>query len=157
MKNYFIISTVCLALVACGAKEPAAPNAPETSGKVAAPKAVSFADLTPTNFRPTLLQNSGLRNGMTMDEAKAKIDAVFGEPPVEGKYSRSEEVIYKSGGLTHIFMTHEGLADDSLQGQQVILVFKPVTPERAELINYGMRLKCWRGPDAGTWQKAICK
>ena len=47
--------------------------------------------------------------------------------------------------------TRENLPDDSVSAQQLLAIF-----EGDRLVNYGMRIKCYRGNNIENWQIELC-
>lgn len=171
MIKYIILGGACLAIVACGDSAPTQPNAETLPASAEMPQTPNVTSETPVtdtsllgsntgleleDFSPSLAGRIGLENGQSLEDAKAKVLDYFGEEPSEGRYSRDEDTVYLGNGMTHIVMSHDGLLDDSVQAEQVMLVITPVSPERGEVTDFGMRIKCRRGENTGAWTTELC-
>ena len=54
-----------------------------------------------------------------------------------------------------LLFSTDGYADDSVQGEQWRIEFDE-TDRGYLVVNAGKRYKCYRGPNAGEWQRQLC-
>lgn len=54
-----------------------------------------------------------------------------------------------------LLFSTDNYADDSVQGEQWRIEFDE-SDSGYRVINAGKRYKCYRGPDAGEWQRQLC-
>ncbi len=171
--KYILLAGIVLSISACKAntETPNTPKTPAThsdthshgpdTAKPTKPPRASMDDVEDEfdikNFSKANAKFVGLVEAEEMASAELRIRAYFTpEESTEGKTTYSYEKTYESNGLTRVVATATGLMDDSVQAEQLVAYFKPVSPERAELSHYGMRFKCWRGDTPNVWTANLC-
>lgn len=167
----YLVGVSCVVLLgACEGKvkAPATPDVPKQKMQAHgdAPQAVkppraTLDDMDDSfdikNFSKANAKFVGLVDGEEMESAELRIRAYFTpEESSEGKLSYSYEKTYESNGLTRVVATVTGLMDDSVQAEQLIAYFKPISPVRAVLADYGMRFQCYRGDNTEQWTVKLC-
>jgi len=108
------------------------------------------------DFDAGLARGVGLKPGMEMLTAQTIITDYFAPGGEEGNAQIAMEQKFLTSGLTQIIVTRTGLADDSVKAEQLLAVFKPLTPKTGQLTAYGMRIKCYRGANTKQWQTELC-
>ncbi len=108
------------------------------------------------DFDAGLARGVGLKPGMEMLTARTIITDYFAPGGEEGNAQIAMEQKFLTSGLTQIIVTRTGLADDSVKAEQLLAVFKPLTPKTGQLTAYGMRIKCYRGANTTQWQTELC-
>ena len=126
-----------LVLVAC--QEARAPEV------VDVPKVHDMAD-----YSAELARFVRIETGMHRDTAEAEIRTYFG-----GEVSGGSLPIFNTktlpSGEFQIVATRDGLTDDSIKGERLIARFS-----NDILTAYGMRVKCYRGPNPDKWTASRC-
>jgi len=104
-----------------------------------------------TAYSMDLAEHVDLEIGEAKAVSNEKIQTYF--KPEKGAEGSAEYVFteLRGEGGNLILAASNGLADDSVKAEELYAVFKDDT-----LIIYGLRQKCWRGPNSDTWQKTIC-
>ena len=167
----YVIMTACMALLSACSEKNAVPDTPIPPKQISTmgaqmhnpvkPPRATLDDVSDefdiVNFSKENAKFVGLVDGEEMETAELRIRAYFTpEEASEGKISYSYEKTYASNGLTRVVATATGLMDDSVQAEQLIAYFKPLTPQTAVLSEYGMRFKCYRGENKNQWTKKLC-
>jgi len=159
-----------LALTACGpdrVEAPSAPAAPNTASDTVSGKASELPpppsvpdpadvpdriqDIDFTSYSRDMARFIGLEVSENKGSAKDKIQSYF--QPEKGAEGNAEYNFVELGGVgaTVMIASATGLADDSLKAQELFAVFKDDT-----LVDYGMKIKCWRGETPDLWQTTPC-
>ncbi len=104
-----------------------------------------------TAYSIELAQNVGLEIGEAKAASNEKIQTYF--KPAKGAEGSAEYLFseLRGEGGNVILATSNGLADDSIKGEELYAVFKD-----DKLITYGLRQKCWRGDNPDIWQTQFC-
>jgi hypothetical protein len=146
-----------LALAACESKDTKPveiPKDPTVDGAPDAPQTgVSARNMG--NYSKDMASYAQLSVGETMESAVAKIKTHL-TPEGEGNMSVTWETLDAGDGV----QTFSGLAsempDDSVRSQEFLAVFKKDGEGVYRLVDYGARVKCWRGDDPGKWTVKLC-
>ena len=169
--NYFVsmktilLGAACLALAACGSKDPAVPETPAVAANIEAPAAPAApdtstpieSDFSRDDFSPKLATWVGLKLGMDSNEVETIARERFGETiEGEGGMSVSYDRIYQTRGRTIFIVTQEGALDDSIKAQQLYAEFIPDSPMTNKLEYFGLRQKCQRGENKVEWTTELC-
>lgn len=98
-----------------------------------------------------------LEIGEPMASAESKTLAYFtpkasGEGNVQFEMDKLQGYI---GGQAFI-ATIDGLVDDSVKAEQLYAIGKKQVDENYTLVDYGMRVKCWRGENPNEWGTDLC-
>jgi len=102
------------------------------------------------DFSQMLAAPLGLEVGMDRDTAEAEIRGFFGTTASSGQIPIFQSKILADGEF-EIVATRNGLADDSVKSEQVVVRFSDDI-----LIEYGMRVKCYRSANPDNWTTEIC-
>ena len=148
-------ASLCL-LIACSAATNAAQEEASQKAAPAIPTS-TIEDITKieqidfTAYSTEMAKPVGLINGEAKAVSNDKIRAYF--KPAKGSEGKAEYVFteLRGEGGNVILAASNGLADDSIKGEELYAVFKD-----DKLIIYGLRQKCWRGPNADVWQQTLC-
>lgn len=158
-----LLGAACLALVACGSKEPIVPETPVVTANIeapaapAAPSAKTASDFSREDFSPKFAAWVGLKLGMDSNEVETIARERFGETiEGEGGMIVSYDRIYQTRGRTIFIVTQEGALDDSINAQQLYAEFIPDSPMTNKLEYFGLRQKCQRGENKGEWTTELC-
>lgn len=104
----------------------------------------------------------GLEIGMSMEKAEIEVlNYMAPEQGSEGKAVFEMDKFQGYVGGQAFVATIDGLADDSVKAQQLYAIGKKDTDKKEgdetySLIDYGMRVKCWRGENTANWQAKPC-
>ena len=170
----FTIMALALSLAACkadsvephdileiadSAPAPSIPASPEIEGGV--PQELSDirqpSDIDFGAYSKDLAKFVGLEVGMPME--KAEIEVLNFMAPKKGGEGNSVFEMDKFQGYVGgqaFVATLDGLADDNVKAQQLYAIGKKGEGETYSLIDYGMRVKCWRGDNTANWQAKPC-
>ena len=110
-----------------------------------APKLHGMAD-----FSQELAAHIPIETGMHRDTAEAEIRSYFVTSASGGQIPIFNSKTLPNGEF-QIVATRDGLADDSVKGERLIARFSDDI-----LTAYGMRVKCYRGPNPDVWTREIC-
>ncbi len=111
----------------------------------------TIAEIDFTAYSMALAKFVGLEIGESKSVSNDKIRAYF--KPSKGAEGNAEYVFseFRGEGGNVILATANGLADDSVKGEELYAVFKDDI-----LITYGTRLKCWRADNPDIWSQTPC-
>jgi len=146
MQRSSLIVILAFALSACGQDDLQAEITNDAD--LQAVKAVST--YSPRDFSKDLAQPIGLEIGMDRDSAEAELRTYFGTTTSGGQIP-----LFKSKTLVdgeyEIIATRNGLQDDSIKSEQALVHFAD-----GILVDYGMRVKCYRSNNPDEWTKELC-
>lgn len=174
MIKYFVTTALALSLAACkgdiveprdilevgdSAPAPNIPAPPDVEGGV--PQELSDvrkpSDIDFGAYDRDLAKWAGLEIGMPME--KAEIEVLNYMAPEKGGEGNAVFEMDKFQGYVGgqaFVATLDGLADDSVKAQQLYAIGKRGEDEAYTLVDYGMRIKCWRGENKDNWQTTLC-
>jgi len=159
VRDLILISSLALALTACGSKDVEAPVVPEvetvegfevvTPPEV--PEIMNVSDIDFSSYSLDLAKFVGLEIGEAKEISSQKIKAYFA--PEKGAQGNATYEFSEFGAIGGYVMlsSSDGIADDSIKGQELYAVFKD-----EKLVTYGMKIKCWRGENKDNWQTDLC-
>ena len=179
MIKYFAITALALSVGACkadiveprdileGADTAPAPNIPAPPAvEGGVPQELSDirrpSDIDFGAYSKDLAKFTGLKVGMPMAEAELIVlNKMAPEKGAEGRAVFEMDKFQGYVGGQAFVATIDGLADDSVKAQQLYAIGKKDTDNKGEgetysLIDYGMRVKCWRGDNTENWQSKPC-
>ncbi len=147
MHRLSLIMIAALAISACG-QDSAKVDILTDDTNLQAVKAVST--YSPNDFSQNMASPMGLEIGMDRDSAEAELRTYFGSNTSAGQIP-----VFKSktlaDGAFEIIATRNGLEDDSVKSEQVLVHFADDI-----LVEYGMRVKCYRHNNSDKWIKEPC-
>lgn len=163
-----------LGLSACSSAEdresPTPPSPPETDISVLAapaePEIKRISDIDFSSYNKDLAKFVQLKQGESFAEAKAKMETYF----VPGKGIPGEKIAQdrRRGPSEVSFMTFEGdggkvilaerseMADDAVRAEQMYALTKTMADGSDVLLDFGMKVKCWRGENPDQWGTQLC-
>lgn len=144
MRSIILISALCLS--ACTSEQKVAVQTDDTN--LQAVTATSLHDMR--DFSKGLAASLGLEEGMDRDTVEAEVRSYFGTTASSGQIPIFQSKTLADGEF-EIVATRNGLADDSVKSEQVIVKFSDDV-----LIEYGMRVKCYRAPNPDDWTNKVC-
>jgi len=105
---------------------------------------------SPRDFSQDMASPMGLEIGMDRDSAEVEVRSYFG-----ARASAGQIPVFKSktlsDGAFEIIATRNGLQDDSVKSEQVLVHFADDV-----LVEFGMRVKCYRSNNPDEWTKEPC-
>lgn len=140
-----LISLVMLA--ACQDKAPSVPLQTDDTD-LQAVTATSFHNMA--DFSEDLAAPIGLEVGLDRDSAEAEIRGYFGTTASSGQIPIFQSKTLADGDFEFV-ATRNGLRDDSVKSEQVIALFSDNI-----LVDFGMRVKCYRAVDPDAWTQEFC-
>ena len=163
-----------LTLAACfPATETVAPTPPvQLEGDLSvliapeSPEIKRISDIDFTSYNKGLARFVKLEAGDSFASAKAKMETYF----IPGKGIPGEKIAQdRLRGPSEVsFMTFEGdggkvilaerneMADDSVKAEQMYALTKTMADGSDVLLDYGMKIKCWRGENSDEWGTSLC-
>ena len=63
---------------------------------------------------------------------------------------------FATDGGTVIVAERSEMADDSVRAEQMYMLTKKMADGSEKLIDYGMKIKCWRGKTPDMWSTNLC-
>lgn len=108
-------------------------------------------------YSKDLAKIMGLEVGMPMAEAELKVlNKMAPEQGGEGNAVFEMDKFQGYVGGQAFVATIDSMSDDSVRAQQLYAIGKKNTDETYSLVDYGMRVKCWRGDNQDNWQTSLC-
>lgn len=146
MHKRLAVSLLALTLTSCGVEgKPAAVNDSADAHVVSAPSERNWAD-----YSKSLAAHIGVSIGLDRDSAEAEIRSYFGTSASSGAIPIFNSKTLADGRF-EILATRNGLRDDSVKSEQLLAHFA-----KNVLIDYGMRVKCYRNDAPDEWTKEPC-
>jgi len=102
------------------------------------------------DFSKELANAIGLSFGLDRDTAEAEIRTYFGTTASSGAIPIFNTKVLADGEF-ELLATRNGLSDDSVKAEQLLAQFSD-----GVLIDYGMRVKCYRAANADEWTMELC-
>lgn len=169
-----VIFGTAIALAACApaSDRPDVPTPPTPPGDVMAPAAPSageimrISDIDFTSYSRDIAKFVGLELGEDFLVSKSKMETYFvpgkgtsenavanerREGPAEAAFST-----FGAEGGTVIVADRFNMADDSVKAEQMYAISKKKADGSEMLVDFGMKLKCWRGEDPDAWGTDLC-
>lgn len=149
---------------------PTPPDAPEADLSVLAappePEIKRISDIDFSSYNKDLAKLVQLKQGESFAETKAKMETYF----VPGKGIPGEKIAQdrRRGPSEVSFMTFEGdggkvilaerseMADDAVRAEQMYALTKTMADGSDMLLDFGMKVKCWRGENPDQWGTQLC-
>jgi len=137
----------CAVLTACKDSALSVPISTDDSDlqSVTATSRYDMADFSKRLARPLKLSE-----GMDRDTVEAQMRSYFGTAASSGSIPVFNSKVLADGEF-EILATRDGLAGDRVKSEQAIVQFSDDV-----LIEYGMRVKCYRAPNPDEWMAKRC-
>ncbi|MGJ8563601.1 MAG: hypothetical protein ACSHXY_08610 [Alphaproteobacteria bacterium] len=130
------------------------------------PEIKRISDIDFPSYSKDLARFVKLEAGESFASAKAKMEIYF----IPGKGIPGEKIAQdrRRGPSEVSFMTFEGdggkvilaerneMADDSVKAEQMYALTKTMVDGSDVLLDYGMKIKCWRGESPDEWGTNLC-
>ena len=145
-----------LLLVSCAQEAPvedaaAAAQLPEDTVSGTASREAVSAEQFSADLAPDFLVA-----GLDTDEATPLLRDWLARAEGEGNRATNLSTRYEMDGRTVLIATIEGMADDSVDSQQIYAEFTPIGPLSNSLDFAGARIRCARGNNTTDWQTELC-
>jgi len=158
MKNLGFLFAVGLILTACGPKDAETVGVPDSASEIQALSGILRAsDIDFGSYNRDLAKFVKLEIGEPMASAESNTLAYF-TPKASGEGNVRFEMDKLQGyiGGQAFIATIDGLVDDSVKAEQLYAIGKKQADESFTLVDYGMRVKCWRGDNPNEWGTDLC-
>lgn len=147
MRKIITLTLLGLMLTACGGADEKSTAIIDDTDLQAV---TATSDRNMADYSKDLAAPLGLSFGMDRDEAEAEIRTYFGTGASSGAIPIFNSKTLADGEF-EILATREGLADDSVKSEQLAAHFAD-----GVLIDYGLRVKCYRNDTPDEWTKELC-
>lgn len=118
---------------------------------------LKVSDIDFAAYDKNLARFIGLEMGMPMAEAETKVLEFFtADAGGEGNPVFEMDKLQGYVGGQAFIATIDRMNDDSVKAQQLYAIGKKQSEESFTLVDYGLRVKCWRGDNKDNWQTDLC-